>query len=235
VLPVMLFGQYNKLSPLSSYARKGSFGTGTQYWTKSSATGFDFGTSTDFSIVMLFKTTSAATLQRLISKKANATGAGDPGFMVEIRTSKISPVFGDAAASTSALSNTVLTNGTVYHLVITATRTGSAVIYINGTLDNSFAISGVGSVNNALTLGVGANTNGNNPVIGTIGRVQVISGKAFTAAEVSALYNKQRSEWPKSYPGGSTVMDIDWKKYGRDQSSSVNTLTPVNSPYIATF
>jgi len=235
VFPVMLFGQFNKLTPLSSYARKGSFGTGTQYWTKSSATGFNFGTSTDFTIVVMFKTTSVATLQRLISKKTNATGTLDPGFMVEIRNSKIQVNIGDAAATTNIISIKTLVTGQTYLLVVSVARTSNATLYLNGQIDSVVSISSIGSVNNALTLGIGANTNGSNPVVGVLGTVQVVSGKALTAQEVSAVYNRMKTGIPKQYSGGTLVLDIDWSKNGTDKSSSGNTLTPVSSPYIGTY
>lgn len=235
VFPVMLFGQFNKLTPLSSYVRKGSFGTGTQYWTKSSATGMDFGTSTDFSIVMQFKTTSAATLQRLLAKKTNASGGGDPGFMVEIRSSRIRVNIGDATATAQVISNATIQNGQLYSLIITATRTGNAVIYINGIIDNSGSISTVGSITNALTLGVAGSINGSNPLIGTLGRIQVISGKALSTTEVYALNNKARSMLPNTYPGATTVLNIDWKNNGNDLSSQGNNLTASNGPYIGTY
>jgi hypothetical protein len=77
------------------------------------------------------------------------------------------------------------------------------------------------------------------PFVGQIGAVQVVtfssapSDIANTIAYVNATWRKKG--FPKSYSGGTIVLNVDWKAGGLDKSASANTLTPTASPGIIKF
>lgn len=229
----ILQGQTNPA--LLSSSQKGSLGNGTQYWTKGSATGFDFGTSTDFSIILQIKTYAPSTLQRAISKKTNSSGGSDPGFMLELRNSRFQFNIGDATTTAQAIGTVVIQSGVSYFVVVTAQRSGSAIIYTNGVVDNSVSISTIGSITNALTLGIATNSNGANPLIGIIGQIQVVSGKVFSASEVLSLYTNRNKPWLTKYSTGTMVLNVDWSTPGYDMSGSSNHVIPTNAPIITRY
>lgn len=208
----------------------------TQYWTKTSATSADFGTSTDFTIIAAFKSSSIATLQRVVAKKVNSAGTLDPGYMFEIRSGKTNFVIADAAGTISVAGTITLESDRWYIAVISATRAGSGVIYLNGVQDNTGTISTLGTITNALTLTIGANSSAANPFLGQLGPIQIISGKALTAAEaasVSAAWKK--SGLPTSYTSGTIVASYNWRSAGTDISGTGNSLTPVASAPVVTI
>jgi hypothetical protein len=92
------------------------------------------------------------------------------------------------SASTRALSTTVATTNTWYHLVAVRDKlAGTMKLYVNGTLEATTAYTGGWAANGAFAIGRAKWTASNDWFSGIVDETQVFAG-ALTDAEVNALF-----------------------------------------------
>ena len=198
----------------------------SQYWTKATASGMDFGTATDFTIIAWARhsTTAFGGTQRLAGKSASPSAR----FMLLGGASGnvMSALVSDGTNSALLHGTTSVNDNRWHRYVMTADRDGFLRLYVDGVEEGTaLSLASVGSVTTSSAFevgGIGASSFWN----GQIGEVQVISGYALTASEVKNLTGAK-----VSYGGGTVVAWYQWNG-GLDKSSSANHLTPVNSPAI---
>ena len=227
---VCLEAQSYRTVVLTPKAKKSTQLNGSsQYWTKATATGMDFGTATDFSIIAWAKhsTTAFGGLQRLAGKSASPSAR----FMfVGGASGNVMSALVSDGTNSALLHGITSVNDNKWHLfVMTADRDGFLRLYVDGIEEGTaLSLATVGSVTTSSAFevgGIGAASFWN----GSVGEVQVVSGYVLTATEVSALAKTKTLK--ASYGGGSLVAWYQWNG-GLDKSGSGNHLTPVSSPLI---
>lgn len=236
LLPSALFGQtFTKMLPLTSPPRKATLLNGSsQYWrTASNATGMDFGTSTDFSIIAVIRhtTSSIGALQRAIGKGISP----NPRWSITggISGQSISVNINDGTNSASVNSTQAINDG-FYHLVIaTVARAGNVTLYLDGVSTGTpTSMASIGTLTNGSQLDVGSFAT-SSLWEGTVSECQIIYGKSLTAAEVSTVTSRYKYRGlSRSYSGGTVVAWYDWRSNGVDKSGYGNHLSPTGSPSI---
>ncbi len=107
---------------------------------------FSFGANTDFTMLAWVKTTSISTIQYIMTKFNAGTTLG---FRIYFTGSKFRFVIDDNIVSSVVInSNNTLNSNQLYHVGVTADRTGNAQLYIDGVADNNGDISAIGNINN---------------------------------------------------------------------------------------
>jgi hypothetical protein len=93
-----------------------------------------------------------------------------------------------SSTATRALSTTVATTGTWYHLVgVRDKLAGTMKLYVNGALQATTTYTGGWASNGNLAVGRARWTNSSDWLNGVVDEVQVFAG-ALTAAEVTTLF-----------------------------------------------
>lgn len=191
---VPLLGDKIELSehPLA-YQRYMEFDGSNDYVSKSNDADLNFGAHTDFSIEVIFKTSSAGTM--VLVEKGSTTGT-DKRYSVYVNTNrKLAFWLDDAANPTGGTSSSAVGDGEWHHGACTFDRDGNGTIYIDGAADGTpVSIAGVtATIDDAtkpLAIGISANDLSTSPFTGDIALVHIWNRK-LSAAEVLALYNGQ--------------------------------------------
>jgi len=178
----------------------------------------NFGTG-DFSLEVVFKTSSAST----ILSKRGGVAAGNVGYDVRITGGgNLAIEISDGTDEITTTSGSTYNDNTYYHGVIALDKSANATIYVNGSADGSEDISAVDNISNTDSLLVGQ-LSGLNDFNGQIALVRLWE-KVLSADEVSQLaategfgtgtplfgYEKRNlvSYWPPGNIQGTAVNDI---------------------------
>jgi hypothetical protein len=240
VLPVVVFAQEElppRRSPQSATLLNGS----SQYWSKATPTGMDFG-SKSFLVLVAIKPDAmggGATGRCALDLTTAGKTTGTPRLFVSVTDGDhASVIVGDSSASVRD-STASITRGR-WGLYAIAFEYGANIrCFMDGTLTGTRSVILIAKqLSGYDTLRIGTKTPASGALLwdGSIGPVQVIRFDALPSdiASVIAYVNAtwRRRGFPKSYTGGTIVLDVDWKTGGNDKSGTNNHLTPTASPGI---
>jgi hypothetical protein len=231
-LPALMFGQFAKNGLLFSSHQKATLLNGTtQWWSKATTVGMDWGTTTDFSVAVWVKhpTDTLATNQRIIGKSFSPnsqwalvciTGATGAPFVY----------ISDGTNSVQKSSSTAINDNKWHLLVALFDRDGNADLFMDGvSIVTPGSIAAVGDVTSANKFDIGVN-NSAKAFKGFIGEAQVLSG-LLTSQEIIDMYRSKKMK--PHYSVAFQVAWYDWASGGTDKSGNGNHLTPtVNPPII---
>ena len=146
------------------------------------------GTS-NFTISVYLKHSQASTWRGIFVKGAS----GGSGYGLHLNTSGLVDLGIESSVNTHVTSTTRVDDNKWHHVLISATRNGNALFYIDGILDATRDISSQnGSLNNSIVARIGMYSSGNTwPFNGLIDEVRVYN-RALSASEVKVLYNMGR-------------------------------------------
>ena len=208
----------------------------TQYGTKSSPSGFNFGTR-DFSVIAVFKkTTDNDAVNAIIS-------CGDPGTNttggIELRIrddvdSKIEAKFGDGATAVQTSGGSAWVSGTEYRVVVSCDRDGTMKLFVNGSAYGtavSIAAYSASSLGNPTTFAIGHRPTGAIPFNGTLFEIQVVDGVALTVNDAALI---ESYGIPTGWLGGTVVSHYRWANSDGTDETGNNTLTLADSPTFTT-
>ena len=155
----------------------------------------DFGntnnqTTNDFSISLWFKT--SATTGCLIAK-GGVSGQSKSGYKIDMNAGNIGIYHVDQENDVFSTSESGYNNGNWHHIVNTNDRDGNALVYFDGALKDTQAISSMSSLNNSYNLFIGKQDNGAF-FNGNINIVKIYN-RGLTAAEVLQNYNAHKSRF----------------------------------------
>lgn len=141
----------------------------------------DFGTTQDFSILCRVRLKSTSVYNCIVDKR-NTSGAG---YLLGVRgdTQKINLFLSDGTHSVTVASATSLAANTDYDIAATVDRTGNGLIYINGKLDGTGAVTTVGNISNTNSLSVG------NKAVGVTSVWTFLNGYIYYLVVFPALIN----------------------------------------------
>lgn len=161
-------------------------------------TGSTFPISTTMTIALWLKNASTGGSWR------NYIRATDGQFTIaQIRASRKVEVY-DNTSSVKIVSNTVLTDGVWYHIVLAINGT-NASLYINGQLDNSTSNFSIASGNKTIVIGIGAW--GYNPFSGRMADIRIWS-RTLNTSEIAELYSDR---WGIYFPGNKIYFNPNQK------------------------
>jgi len=145
----------------------------------------DFGTSTDFSISLWFKTSDPDTL--MIINKRDGPGF-KPGYDIFSAANEIYVRIGDTSSAPSATTtiNGAHLDGKWHYLTAVYDRSDLAKIYFDGVLNASGDISGVGNVDTTQPFDIG-DRNSEYYFNGTIDEVMIFD-RALSADKIQQIY-----------------------------------------------
>ncbi len=161
------------------------------YVSKSNDADLNFGANTDFSLEVIFKTSTHTNEDVLIIK--GSTGGGGKRYIMTLRTATGYLVGGvdDNATNPEAIGVTDVTDGEWHHVIITFDRNGNMQIYLDGSTDGAaVSMAAVGDIDDAtkpLAIGINANDLSSNPFTGNIALARIWN-RVLSAAEVLTLY-----------------------------------------------
>jgi hypothetical protein len=153
----------------------------------------DMGTD-DFSYEVFFKYTakSPIVIGYLICKQNGSSG---DGYWTSISTSNAITTSLRVGGTTVTSSNVSLTSGNFYHYVVTFTRTGNMLVYLNGVLQSTTSISALTAsldTSDAFAIATFSGATSNFAKV-NVNLVRVYN-VALTASEVTMLYNNGRAD-----------------------------------------
>lgn len=202
----------------SGTAATGFNGSSGNDVTKASPTGVAFGTSTNFSVSFWCRTRQLITTRIIVGQRAG-TNTASVGWVVG--TSSTGAPFFEISDGTNEASNTLSGNKNIsdnywHHVVITFNRASVATIYVDGVVQTTTSITGVGDISTGITTNfrVGRDGSGNNIYSGSVDSVRVWS-TLLTAPEVADLYYdgvvpqtaSLKVEWLFNEGAGATAND----------------------------
>lgn len=159
------------------------------YCTAGDASNLDFGTS-DFTIAFKINKTAHGSTNDYFCAKWDGSGVG--WWIVEdVNTQAVRVVINDGTtqSNTSQSSRTLLSTSTDYYVVVTMDRSGNGSLYINGTKDEDFSISGSsGSMSNTDAFTILGRDTGAQAVNGKMSRVGAWT-KVLSAQEITDVTN----------------------------------------------
>jgi hypothetical protein len=145
---------------------------------------FDFGTTTDFSVSVWFKTVTTNTCY-LICKY---NGGGSLGWGIEVVTGTNLYAFAtDGTNTIFHYCGTGVNDGNWHHLAVSFDRNGNCVSYLDGGAGSSESMSTVGDISNNYNLLFGIRNDGNNNYTGALDEI-AIWNRVITSDEASTLY-----------------------------------------------
>jgi hypothetical protein len=189
----------------------------------------------DAVVMAVVKPSLASGTSKMIVDQSSA-GGGNPRAILYLNatTELLSSLVSDGVTTiTNVTGGSSLVDGSWHTVALTLDRSGNLIKYVDATATGNSSIAAVGKVT-FTTVNIGVNGAGATFFPGSIGPVQVIrfdalpSDIASTIAYVNATW--RRRGFPKSYTGGTVVLDVDWKTGGLDKSNSGNHLTGTASP-----
>ncbi|HIJ71789.1 MAG TPA: LamG domain-containing protein, partial [Planctomycetes bacterium] len=147
----------------------------------------DFGASTDFSIVMLFKTNDDGNPMWLIHKGTSyITGAN---FTIRKTAANIlTASIGDGTNVVYVSSDSVINDNDWHQVIVSCNRDGNMTMYIDGVSNGSQDISAVGDIDNNEKLYIGCNNSKAQKWNGYIDDTMIFN-KAVNATEAAYIYN----------------------------------------------
>jgi type II secretory pathway component PulJ len=142
--------------------------------------------SGDLTVAAWFKTSVAGDSDQGIVAKRNNSFGNEDGYSITINAPGSD--FGDGVTGEDDNGPGVKVSADVWHQMVMTISRGSELksTYIDGTLDFTDSISGIGSQNNSLDLRIGASGNGRY-FNGLIDDVRIYN-RALSSSEVAALY-----------------------------------------------
>ncbi len=158
----------------------------------------DFGTTTDFSLLCWFKVAATASRMGLFRKGSGSGGEKWYGMSIGATTSTLIGAIDDGT-NVGFPSGATAVDDNKWHLGgLTADRDGVIQLYLDGVADGaSLNISAVGNIDNARDLYLGAEEDAAGSLtyylIGRMALKRIISGVAWTAAQVANDWNQTRS------------------------------------------
>ena len=211
-----------------------------QYWTKASSS-VNFERTTAFSIIAVFKPSAGVANQTVIS--ARGSDATSRGWSLALGSNNLISfgIISDLAGSNFINGNTDAGGGAVNTdklYCVVATYDGSSVntglkVYVNG---DSLTLTRTGTMSTTIAgsapLNIGARNSTDRFFGGMISDVQIVSGKALTAAEAKMISLTYKDGMPPVYESASIVAWYNWQSGGFDKSGRGNHLTKVNDPII---
>jgi hypothetical protein len=105
----------------------------------------DFGTAQNFTISFWFKSASTSTDAAILTDKDWDAGA-NKGWVFALQTGKIKFNIGDGSNRIDLSSQTGLNNNAWHHVAATVTRTGTAILYIDGVNKASMSATALGNI-----------------------------------------------------------------------------------------
>ena len=92
---------------------------------------FDFGESTDFTVDLWLRTTSAERYMNVINKKSRPE-ATEAGFMISTDSGRMTAILADGVKSVLLSHPTPINDGKWHHVALVAERKGEATLYVDG-------------------------------------------------------------------------------------------------------
>lgn len=185
------------------------------YVTVADADSLDMTDNQDFALSGWFKRESAATDDTILAKR-NGVAAGDQGYIAYLddATDKFTFAVSDGTDGYQIGSSSKFTDTDWHHFVLAWDDSSSSdtLLYIDGSYETTVAtgtFGDVGSLANALSLRIGAESDGGNPFDGKLDEIR-IHKRTLTATEVWDQYAASTSN--KRTCG--TVTDEDGNIYG---------------------
>lgn len=177
----------------------------------------DLGTG-DFSISAWVKTSVSGITQTIVGKRSGSAGIG---YDLRINTTGNLSLYlrdsDDAAQAVYTSTASGLTDGNWHNVAVTATRSGTAVFYIDGAASGSSNITGrSASLDNSYNFYIGASQS-NGYFNGIIDDVRVYS-RALTASDIAEIY---------SYTGGGSSSSSQTSSQSSSSQSSSDIILPV--------
>ncbi len=175
---------------------------------------FNFGANTDFSLEVIFRTSSADIIIAL-AKGSFGGGGKRYGMNTNGAGGKITGELDDNTTNKEITSNTAINDGEYHHIIMTADRDSATglKLYVDGSSDaTAVDISGVGDIDDAakpLAVGIQSGNLSSNPWDGDIALVRIWN-RVLSSAEVLIQYNAG-DFWQQTVPtadqwGNQTAM-----------------------------
>ena len=145
-------------------------------------------TTNDFSVVVWFKTDTAAAIQRILWKDD-----GSSGYRLYLDTNPKLAIFPRDGANSADIRTATLTlaDGQWHCGVYVHDKTnGTAYLYVDGEQEASGDISSVGSLTNTDKLTIGTESDGTDGLDGDITRPRIFPTIALTPLQVRELFNR---------------------------------------------
>jgi len=195
-------GLNNKGSEFGSIQWKanGGYDRNASYWFNgttgfiniSENSSFDFGSTTDFTLIARINTSWFRTAQTIIFQGDRATEQPSYGLSINPLTGYLNASIDDGTNDVSVLGTTNLTNGSWHLVAATFDRDGILHVYTDGVQEGSISISSVGSVNNNNYLAIGSMLDSSTgPGIffnGSIDEVQIFN-RSLSAEQIKYIFN----------------------------------------------
>jgi len=174
----------------------------------------DVTNTADLTITGWFRRNTSTTDDTLIAKR-NSSTTSDPGYIafIDAATDKLHFEVSDGTNDYKLVSTSVFT-GNDWHrftLVWNQSSIPDSEIYIDGIADNAVktgTLTSVGDLSNALTLNIGAESDGGAPFDGKLDEIHVYN-RSISATEIAKLYGVANT----FQCGTSTVKDADLNQY----------------------
>jgi Concanavalin A-like lectin/glucanases superfamily/PKD domain/Secretion system C-terminal sorting domain len=132
----------------------------------------NFGTSQNFTIAFWVKSANTASDATIISDKNWGTGL-NKGWVFAYSTNKIRFNIGDATNRIDLYSQTGLNDNQWHHIAASVTRTGNAILYVDGVNKASTSATALTDIYTGYALTMGTDALNNYPLLGQLDEVKI--------------------------------------------------------------
>lgn len=154
---------------------------------------FDVGTA-DFALGIWFKHTTSSDIDHLFNKK-DGSSRNETGYEVYLSATGtiVFSISDDSGSTTDTATTTAEYDDSVWHELWCVRRGTVLSVYVDGVLAATGAVSNAAlTLNNAVSLNVGAAKSATTTFAGSIDSVEMVKGDSPTATEVATHYSQAK-------------------------------------------